>query len=156
MNCVPPSSSFGDDDSQDAGVAETPSNLENVYGGDDRGSASNYVHSGSISMMDPPRDFNANAAALNTNQAGPMAFPQTNFNDYQYNDMPSLPTSQQPYTTHQQFQSVPTPRHGMRPDADENWNSEDKEADLSDALHDLKINPVGVGQFEAVIRVSQD
>jgi len=156
MNCVPPSSSFGEDDSQGTGIAETSSAVESAPFSDDRGMASNYVHSGNISMMESPHDFASPGTALNANHGGPMAFVQANFNDYQYNGMnvPSLSAAQQTYLTQQRYQNVPNSGHAMRPDTNDNWTSEDKEPDLSDALHDLKINPVGVGLFEQFYSMS--
>lgn len=154
MPCVPPSSNFDQDDSQDLGTVESLSSCDSGRFAEDRGSGPNYVHGGNTQMMEPPMDFSAVGTSANTSQ-GPLTYSQNNYENYQFSAMnaQSIPSAQQPYPTQQHYATGPASVATMRADADDSWVSSDVERDLSDVLHDLKIDPVGVGMLKGLLAV---
>lgn len=86
-------------------------------------------------------------------QTDTMAFTHSNFDAFQYSAMGanSLQPTQQQFPTPNQYQTVPAPASVMRTDGDDAWAVETGDRDLSDALNDLRINPVGVGMLQSSI-----
>jgi len=108
------------------------------------------MSSGSTHPMNPTQGLVTLDSSSKIGQAGLMSYPPNNFESYQYNSLGSntiVPTQNQYPTSQQQYQRGPASAPNLRNEAEESWTSEHVDRDLSDALNDLKIDPVGVGMF---------
>jgi len=150
LNCIPPSSNFDQDDNPDYGGNEPLPSIGNALIFDEDLSRQKYMSSGSTHPMNPTQGLVTLDSSSKIGQAGLMSYPPNNFESYQYNSLGSntiVPTQNQYPTSQQQYQRGPASAPNLRNEAEESWTSEHVDRDLSDALNDLKIDPVGVGMF---------